>query len=175
MMIRSLVRLRLELIRALKWLLIVLMAVMTLDILWGVASRFLLGDQSSWTEELARVLLIWVVLIGASLAFAEKAHLGLDYLVGKLDPQAKRMARILSHLAILAFAVIVFIIGGSQLVQKTLAMGQQMMAVPIAKGWVYLALPISGVFIVLFAAEDLLELIATDKETNEESKEAGDV
>ena len=40
--------------------LVVLMAVMTLNVLWQVISRFLLGSPSSFTDELARYLLIWI-------------------------------------------------------------------------------------------------------------------
>ena len=49
--------------RLLEWLLILSMAVLTLDVLWGVLSRWLaawgvLAGQASWTEELARYLMV---------------------------------------------------------------------------------------------------------------------
>ena len=62
--------------RGLEWVVIIAVAVLTLDVLWGVFSRRILGGQSRWTEELARVLLIWVALLGTSVAFGEKGHLG---------------------------------------------------------------------------------------------------
>ena len=42
--------------KALSATLAFMMAVMTLDVLWGVITRYLLGGQASWTEELARFL-----------------------------------------------------------------------------------------------------------------------
>ncbi|HMS67214.1 MAG TPA: TRAP transporter small permease subunit, partial [Saprospiraceae bacterium] len=33
---------------------------MTLDVLYGVVTRYVFGAQASWTEELARFLLIWI-------------------------------------------------------------------------------------------------------------------
>ena len=46
------------LVRVLEWLTIVLFAALVLDVLWGVVSRYVLGTQSRWTEELAIYLLV---------------------------------------------------------------------------------------------------------------------
>ena len=70
--------------RALGWLLVVLMSVMVVDVTWQVASRFLLQDPSSFTEELAGLLLIWISLLGAAYGFLTRAHLGIDLLVSQL-------------------------------------------------------------------------------------------
>ena len=78
------------LVRALEGLLVLAVAVLVLDVLWGVASRHLLGGQSRWTEELARNLVIWVALLGASVAYATKGHLGVDFFVGKLHAETQR-------------------------------------------------------------------------------------
>ena len=56
-------------------------ALLTLDVLLGVGSRYLWGAQIKWTEELATVLLIWVSFLGTAAAFEAKAHLGIDLLV----------------------------------------------------------------------------------------------
>jgi TRAP-type mannitol/chloroaromatic compound transport system permease small subunit len=68
-------------------------AVLTMTVLWGVFTRFCLGKQAEYTDELARVLLVLVSMVGAALAFGEKAHLGVDYFVSKLHPKpGKRSA-----------------------------------------------------------------------------------
>lgn len=144
----------------LEWAVIVIMGVLVLDVLWGVFSRYVLGAQSRWTEELAIFLLIWVSLLGASVAYASKSHLGVDYFVGKLDSQAQRLTELLVHLIVIAFAASAFIAGGWALVSKTLAAGQVSPALGIKMGYVYLAVPITGVFFLLFAAENIAELIS---------------
>ena len=58
--------------------LIILMGVNVLNVLWQVFTRFVLRDPSSFTEELARYLLIWVGLLGASYAAGKKMHLAID-------------------------------------------------------------------------------------------------
>ena len=54
--------------RILQWIVIALMGVLVLDVLWGVLSRYAFGQQAKWSEELARLLLVWVSLFGASVA-----------------------------------------------------------------------------------------------------------
>jgi TRAP-type C4-dicarboxylate transport system permease small subunit len=141
---------------------------LTLDVLWGVFSRYLLGEQSRWTEELAIYLLVWVSLLGASLAYAQRAHLGVDYLVERLDPAARKLAHGLAELLVMAFAVYVLMFGGGQLVTKTLESGQVSPALGVSMAYVYLAAPISGVFFLLFASENLLALLRGSDAADEE-------
>lgn len=141
--------------RLLEWLLIIAMAVLTLDVLWGVLSRWLaswgwLEGQASWTEELARYLMIWVGLLGGSLAFQHRAHLGVDFLVGKFHRDGQKILRLGALTVVLLFSIGVLVIGGWQLVSRTLELKQDTPALGIPKGWVYLCVPISGVFVVIF-------------------------
>ena len=69
----------------LAYLLIFLMAIMTLDVLWGVFTRYVMGSQASWSDELARFLLIWVGILGAAYASGQKMHLAIDLLYPKLS------------------------------------------------------------------------------------------
>ncbi len=151
----------------LKWVVIVLMALLVLDVLWGVISRYAFGQQAKWSEELARLLLVWVSLFGASVAFAMKAHLGLDYFAEKLHPDARKWNRVIGATICLAFAVLVFIVGGLELVKRTYESGQTMVALPFAKWWAYAALPASGGFMAVYLLEQLVEIIATPVDSEE--------
>ena len=71
--------LKLILDKFLEVLLMVSVAVLAVDVLWQVFTRFIMGKPSSWTEELATFLLIWVSLLGAAVALGRGAHLGIDY------------------------------------------------------------------------------------------------
>ncbi|MBM4164700.1 MAG: TRAP transporter small permease [Lentisphaerae bacterium] len=151
---------RTGLIRALEKLVIVMVAVLTLTVLWGVFSRFVLGKQAAYTDELARVLLVWISMIGAALAFGENAHLGVDYFVNKLHPEARKTLSMIVQLVIMVLAILVFIVGGWGLAMGQL--GQQLPTMPwMSRGMVYVAIPISGVFMLLFAIENLIEIVKT--------------
>lgn len=149
--------LRVQLTRFLEGLLVAAVLVLVLDVLWGVFSRYVLGDQSGWTEELARMLLIQVSLLGAAAAFGEKAHLGVDFFTGLFAPPARRMATALSYLLVLLFAAAILVGGGWKLVSRTFELNQQLMALGIAKGFIYLCVPISGLFVILVTLEQLIE------------------
>ena len=112
------------LVKPLEYVLVLAMAAMTIDVLWGVFSRFILGAQTRWTEELAIYLLIWISLLGASLTYGERGHLGVDYFVHKLDLKAQALAAILVELLVLLFSLSGLVYGGFILVSKTLAAGQ---------------------------------------------------
>jgi len=138
---------------ALAWLLVGLMAVMVVDVTWQVASRYLLQAPSSFTEELAGFLLIWIGLLGAAYGFRTRSHLGIDLLVSRLGGGWRRAAEVFSHLLVLLFALTTMVGGGIELVQLAFRLEQISAAMGIRMGFVYLALPLSGVLVILFSAE----------------------
>ncbi|MBN2130997.1 MAG: TRAP transporter small permease [Sedimentisphaerales bacterium] len=178
MVVRSLIAARNALTKFLVCLVIVAFAVLVLDVLWGVISRFvgqsvvwfttekgwalpawLPRGQSQWTEELAIILLIWVSLLGAAVAFSDRSHLGVDYFVGKLDPPARRWIDVVVQFIILFFAASIMVWGGFILVRDTLLAEQVTPALNMPVGYQYLAVPISGVFVILYCIEAIVEQV----------------
>jgi TRAP-type C4-dicarboxylate transport system permease small subunit len=132
--------------------LIAVMAALVIDVVWQVFTRYVLGHQSSWTEELSTMLLMWGALFGACVAFARGEHLGFDFLVRKLDPPSQQAAQKYAH-AVTALFGAILTFGGYELVAGTLATNQMSPALGVRMGYVYLALPISGVFVLLLSLE----------------------
>ncbi|HNX36156.1 MAG TPA: TRAP transporter small permease [Kiritimatiellia bacterium] len=149
-------------IRSLEILVMVMVAMLTLTVLWGVFTRFCLGNQAEYTDELARMLLVWVTMIGAALAFGVKAHLGVDFFVNLLHADARKTLSILVQVVIIALSTVVFMLGGWGLAMGQ--MGQQLPTLPISRGMVYISIPLGGVLICLFALENLMEIIKTPAE-----------
>jgi len=137
--------------RVLEGLVMIVVAVLVLDVLWQVFTRFVLKDPSTWTEELARFMLIWVSLLGSAVALGRGAHLGIDYFVGKLSEEVRLRTEIFVFLCIALFSLLVMFIGGIELVRSNLALGQASPALGVKMGYVYLAIPISGFFLTLYA------------------------
>lgn len=137
--------------KVLKWILVIIMAAMTLNVLWQVFTRFVLKNPSSFTEELARYMLVWVGILGAGYVAGQKLHLAIDLLLTKLTGNKKSYLEIMIQLLILIFAFFVMVIGGMRLVQITLTLNQISAALQIPLGYVYLVIPISGILIMFYA------------------------
>ena len=143
--------------RALEWVLIVLMAANVINVLWQVFTRFVLKNPSSFTEELARFLLIWVGLLGASYAAGKKLHLAIDVVVNRFDSRSGLYAERLIQVLIFLFALLVLVVGGVRLVAITLILDQISAALQIKLGYVYLVLPLSGLLLMFYPLFFLVE------------------
>ncbi len=137
--------------------LVVLVVMLVISVAWQVLSRYLLANPASWTEELARFLLIWIGMLGASYAFRQKAHLGLELLPAKLSGVSARILKFFTLAVIALFAVTVLIAGGVNLVSLTWELRQYspVLGMPIA--WVYSVIPLTGVVIVFYCLVEGIE------------------
>jgi TRAP-type C4-dicarboxylate transport system permease small subunit len=144
--------------KLLGWAVTLIMGILVLNVLWQVASRFLLGHPSSFTDELAGFLLIWVGLLGAAYATGQKQHLAIDLFSHKFSERKKRLQSTLINILIALFAIVVLIGGGANLVYITFHLNQISSALQIPIGYVYLVLPLSGLFIIYYAITDLILL-----------------
>ena len=122
---------------ALRAMLVILVVMLVVSVVWQVLSRYLLEDPSPWTEELARFLLVWIGMLGASLAIRQHAYLGLELLPRKLNGVPATWLRYFTLLVIALFATAVLIAGGGNLVSLTWELRQHspVLGMPIA--WVY--------------------------------------
>lgn len=144
--------------RLLELTLLMIFLVLIVDVLWGVFTRYAMSDQARWSEELARVMTVWLALLGASLAHHRQEHLGIGLLVDKLHPDARRIALAFVQLLILGFAICVMVWGGGWLCFERLESGQLLPALGIPKACTYLAVPVSGLLISLFSVDHLISL-----------------
>ena len=140
-----------QLDRLIVGVLVTLMAVMVITVSWQVATRYLLNSPSSYTQELATYLLIWISMLGSAYAVRLKAHLGVDVITRKLRGRSERIAHYFIYLMIIAFAAIVFLYGGGRLVYITLTLEQLSAALRVPIGYVYLVIPLSGALMVFYS------------------------
>lgn len=155
----TLVRFRAIVDKVVEIMLVVLFAVMTLNVLWQVFTRFVLGDPSSYTEELARYLLVWLGLLGGAYAVGKKLHLAIDLVPTLVKGRKRAMLEIFIQSCIFIFAAAVVLWGGLSLVGLTLTLRQASAALQIQLGYVYLVLPLSGVLMMFYSTTFILESI----------------
>ena len=85
-------------------ILVFLMASIVIAVLWQVFSRYVLQSASSFTEEIARYLLIWIGILGAAYAAGQQDHLAINILPPKLDEKSRIKLRIGINILIMLFA-----------------------------------------------------------------------
>ena len=110
-----------------------LLALMTIFATWQVASRYVFNNPSTVTEELVLICFVWMGLLGA-------AYLQLFY-----------------EIIIMVFAVLVLVFGGWNM--SRLSMGQLSSSLQIPMGYIYLALPLSGVITAIYNVLNISDII----------------
>jgi TRAP-type C4-dicarboxylate transport system permease small subunit len=145
--------------RTLEILLIVIACLLVINVLWQVFSRYVLNSPSSFTDELAGYLLIWVSLLGAAYVAGKKEHLAIDILLQKSSPARQRVLNIVIQSVIIGFAATVMVIGGSWLVYTRFYLGVQSASLQLSLGYVYIVLPLSGLIIIFYSIHHLIDVI----------------
>lgn len=146
--------------RLLEIFLIAIFALLVLDVLWQVFSRYALNTSFSWTEEFARFSLIWLSILGAAYLNAKREHLSMDFFYGKLNRSNKKKASVAIEICIFLFALVVMVIGGFNLVYTTLHLEQLSGTLRIPLGYIYAVLPFSGLLIMCFSIYHTAKIIA---------------
>jgi TRAP-type C4-dicarboxylate transport system permease small subunit len=124
----------------------VLLAGMALLVGAQIAGRFVFGYSIPWSDELARFLLVWISFLGLSVAARRGAHPGIDTVVHALPRRLAGVARRLGWLLSLLFVALV-LASGAELVRRT--WGQHSPSLGLRMAWPYLAVPLSGLLVLL--------------------------
>ncbi|KAA9134117.1 TRAP transporter small permease [Marinihelvus fidelis] len=146
----------------LKHVLVALMVALVGAVSWQVISRYVFSAPSSWTEEVARFLLIWVSLLGAAYSTRHRAHLGLDLLAQKVTGKAEAWLHGFTAFVIVLFALGVLVVGGGKLVALTWELKQTSAVLGIPVAIVYSVIPLTGALITLFALSPASGATTTD-------------
>ena len=149
--------------KVLEWFLVILMSILVIDVLWQVASRYIMNSPSSYTDELAGYLLIWVGLLGAAYVAGKREHLAIDLLIQRSSPQRRYKLEMLISIVIIIFAITVMIIGGSWLVYTRFYLSVKSSAIGLPLGIVYMVLPVSGILIAYFDIDNIYNMVKANR------------
>ncbi|HYW96607.1 MAG TPA: TRAP transporter small permease [Bacteroidales bacterium] len=137
--------------KTLEVVLVFVMSILVIDVLWQVASRYILASPSSFTDELAGFLLIWTGLLGAAYVAGRNEHLAIDILLQKTRESRKKQLEGVINIIVFLFALFVMVIGGSWLVYTRFALDVKSAALELPLGFVYIILPLSGLLIMYYS------------------------
>ncbi|MDT8858929.1 TRAP transporter small permease [Alkalihalobacillus sp. MEB130] len=132
--------------RMVGYVLALMLSLMSIFICWQVFARKVIGSSLSWSEEVSRFLMVWVVLLGAAYALKRGELIAVEILPEYLSDKGKKIIFLIVSLISLVFYVVLMFFGW-QITQSV--------AVQIAPGtgismfWVYLSLPVGGALLIL--------------------------
>lgn len=126
--------------------LVVLLAAIVVVVFLQVLTRYVLNASLSWTEELARFLQVWLVLLASGPCARRGMHVAVDFFTALMPSLAQRLLAVAMHALLVLYAMVI-IRYSPDLLEVTLHQ-----AAP-ALGWSmalpYAALPIGMLFLVL--------------------------
>lgn len=143
--------------KVLEFICCVLLALMTIFATWQVASRYVFSNPSTVTEELVLICFVWMGLLGAAYLFGKQEHMAMTFLFDKLSEKNQSKVKLFYEVIIMAFAVLVLVFGGWNMSQ--LSMGQLSSSLQIPMGYVYLALPLSGITTVIYNILNISDIV----------------
>jgi TRAP-type transport system small permease protein len=140
--------------RSLDWATVTLFAAMLLLVNFQIICRFVLSISVPWTEEVSRLLFIWVAYLGAAIGAREGAQIAIDTVPELLGPPTRRVLDPI--IRIISFAVILFLfIASIPLVRSV--WGTTLSTVDwISNGWAYLAFTVSFGLMIVYTLAPLL-------------------
>ena len=128
------------------WAAIAFLLIATGLAMYQVGTRFVFARPSTWSEVMTRAAMIWSVFLGVAPAFREGTMIALEIIHRTLPHRLGLAMYQLSMLLTLVFFSILFWQGwamAERVARQTLA------ALDISIAWVYAALPVGSVFIII--------------------------
>ena len=129
-----------------------MMVFLCADVFLGVFSRYVMRSTFTWYDEIARLLFVWIVFLGAAVGVRRSGHFRLQLVIDRFPAGRRRAADISGVLAIMLFGG-VLIEQGWKLVE--LGQFQQTPVMGLSKAYVYASMPAGGALIILYSLRHL--------------------
>ncbi len=153
------------LIKPVEMLVAAVLMAMACALMLEVVLRFAFEMSLPWTSEFARYAMIWITFLGAALAVRERGHIQVTFFVNLLPGSARKYAFILIDVLLLAF-IVTILRYSIEVVQTEMKMTTAALDIPF--GFVVLALPVSGVLMIIYLLADIADLVRMDDVTPSE-------
>ncbi|WP_395457883.1 TRAP transporter small permease (plasmid) [Azospirillum melinis] len=96
--------------RITEWIMAAMLAVMVGLVFGNVVLRYIFNSGIVAAEEIARLMFVWLVFLGATVALRHQRHLGLEILQARLPFKVRRACAVIAHLMML-YALYLFVQG----------------------------------------------------------------
>lgn len=137
---------------------ILLFIALVIIVFLQVVSRYIFHNPLMWSEEVARFLLFWVALMGASLSVKNKRHFTIEFFKPeKIQNQTiKKILHIIPDTCIMLFALVMMIVGYQYCRMGSLRVGPSS---NINMLYIFMAIPIAGATMIIYSLYHLIQLV----------------
>jgi len=144
--------------RLLTWLLAASVAVLVVPVSLQIFSRYTeLIPAFIWTEEMARFLFVWMIMLGAMLGVRESSHFVVD-VWPRLGSRAAATLRTVANLFVL-IAALAFLWWGIEFTRFALGRVSELAELPL---WlIHVAWPLAGATWIAFLGEQFYDDVRT--------------
>lgn len=149
--------------KALEFVTVALLGFMVILGVWQIVTRYVFNKPSVLTEELLIYSFVWMGLLGAAYVFGKREHMRMSFFVEKFNENGQFYISFITEIAVMIFSALVLVWGGMNIV--SLGMGQISPSLGIAMGYLYIALPLSGVLTILYNIMNMVQMLQKKAQT----------
>ncbi|MDY3868022.1 MAG: TRAP transporter small permease [Pyramidobacter sp.] len=149
-------------------ILIIMLAITVCIILMQIVARYVLGTPLKWSEQMARMLFIWMIMLGVPVCFYRKSTVAFDLILDLIKGNARKGVDILIDLIIFGFAAFFFIYSFQLCIETG---GRMTAGVVLPQNLLYVSMPISMGLLCLVMIGRIIDSVK-DLVHNKADKEA---
>lgn len=131
----------------------IILTFMILSVFVNVLTRYVLNYSIGWVDESSRFLFIWLVFLGAVLAYGQNEHIGLDFFLEYVPVKCRRLIVIVAHILVLAVLGVMTIYGYRVALRaRNLSPG-----LGLRMTYVYIVVPLSAALMGLITVKKIVD------------------
>lgn len=140
--------------KILGWLCIIIFSFMVLMATYQVIVRYVFSNPSALSETLTKYAFVWLILYSSAYVFGQRDHISINFVKDKQKESTKRFLNIFIELIVIIFACLVMVYGGIRVSSMNLLQFDSILNIPT--GYIYSAIPISGILIIIYSIYNIL-------------------
>lgn len=139
----------------------ILLGFLIIFLVISVISRYAMDLGIPWSDELARILFTWIVLLGFAIAVRKKSNVGVDWLIDKFPSSKRNHINVIQDVIVLGFSLI---FTWQSWVTVQFSLMQQMPTLEITIAWLYGSALVGGILMTIYSINNLYSSIRCEQD-----------
>lgn len=134
--------------KILAWFSIIILALMSVLVVYQVVTRYVFRSPSSWSESVVTYGFIWLTMICGAYVFGKREHMAMTFVLDKFRGRTKIVVEMINELIVSVFSLGVLGVGGYLGAVKQMSQADSIL--PISMGVIYICLPLSAAAVIFY-------------------------